>query len=112
MHNFRLKINQPVKLTSHADTCHGLRTSRRKYIKYAAVAALIIGTHLLDGDVAAVCARNVEVHAGLLMADRHGVVMLIRQQELVVRVVPTHLMDSVAWFCGDVASEQQRVTND
>lgn len=111
MHNFRLKIYQSVKLTSHADTCHGLQTSHRKYIKYAAVAALIIETHLLDGDVAAVCLRNGELHAGFLMADRHRVVLPIRQQELFVRVIPTHLTDSAVCFYGDVAAKQQRGTN-
>lgn len=46
------------------DTCDSLLPSHGKYMKCAAVAALIIGMHLLDGDVAAVNGRIGEVRTG------------------------------------------------
>lgn len=64
--------------------------------------------HLLDGDGAAVLERGGEVHAGVLMADGHGAVLPVRQQELVVMVVPAHLMEDVVSSQGDAAAEQQR----
>lgn len=64
--------------------------------------------HLLDGDGAAVLERGGEVHAGVLMADGHGAALLVRQQELLVMVVPAHLMEDIVCSQGDAAAEQQR----
>lgn len=110
MHKSRLKRSESVKLTSHADTRLSLLPPRRKNIKHAAVAALIVGTHLLDGDGAAVFVRSGEVHARVLMADHHGAALLVRQQHLVVTVEPAYLADDVVRRCGEAAAEHQRVT--
>lgn len=107
MHNFRLKIIT-VKLTSHVDTRPGTQLSHRKHSKNAAVAALIIVLHLLDGDGAAVLVRGGEVHAGVLSADGHGAALQVRQQELAARVEPAHLTEDVAFSQCDAAAEQQR----
>lgn len=51
------------------------------------------------------------MHAGVLMVDHCGAALLVRQQDLVVAVVPAHLTDDVVGGCGDVAAEQQRATD-
>lgn len=99
-----------TRLTSDADARLPFLRSRGEDVEDAAVTALVIRPHLLDGDVAGVVVRGGELHIGVLMADAHGDALLVRQQDLVVPVVPAHLPDDVACCCGDVTAEQQGTT--
>lgn len=97
-------------LTCDSDARLPFVLSRGEDIKEAAVAAFVIRPQLLDGDVAGVVVRSGELHVGVLMAETHRDALLVRQQNLVVPVVPAHLPDDFARFCCDVTGQQQRAT--
>lgn len=99
-----------VRLTRDADARLAFLRPRGENVKDAAVAALVIRLHLLDGDVAGVVVGGGELHVGVLMADADGGALFVRQEDLVVPVVPAHLPDGVACRRGDVTAQQDGAT--
>lgn len=97
-------------LTSNPDARLAFLLPIGVHIKDAAVAALIIKLHPLDGDVAGIAMRGRELNAGLLMADPDRHALFVRQEGLVVPVEPAHLPDAVACCRGDVTAEQDGAT--
>lgn len=97
-------------LTSDADARLAFLLTRGVNVKDAAITALVIGPNLPDGDVAGVVVRGVELHVGVLMAHEDRDALLVRQEDLVVPVVPAHLLDFVVRCRGDVAAEEEGKT--
>lgn len=99
-----------ARLTSDADACLALLQACGVNVKDAAVTALVIRPHPRDGDGAGVIVGGGELHVGLLMADADGGALLVRQEDLLVLVVPPNLPDSVTHRRGDVAGQLEGAT--
>lgn len=97
------------KLTNDTDAEPAFLRTCGESIKDAAVAAIVVRLHLLDGDVAGVVVVGDELHVGFLMADPDGHTLFIRQEPLVL-VEPTDLSDGLTCCHGDVAAEREGVT--
>lgn len=102
-----LRVFFKTKLTGNTDARLALLPPRREDVKDTAVTSLVLGPQPIDADGAAVATRGGELHVGVLMADVHGVPLLVRQQELAAPVEPAHLPHGVVRRDADVTAEQQ-----
>lgn len=92
--------------TFDLDAGLALLLSQREDVEGAAVAAAALGLQLNDEDGAAIAARRHQLHVVVLVADREWL-QLVRQQQLLLAVVPAHLYQVIALRKGDIAAKQQ-----